>query len=87
MKQCNSCGEEINPKRLKLVPGTQYCVECVEAGVANDVFRYKSTQVVDDYGNFHTGVVKDSKQWKSLNDDNFGIVESLKRVPGDLTSR
>lgn len=28
--ECDSCGEEINPKRLDAVPWAQYCIECQE---------------------------------------------------------
>ncbi len=87
MRNCNSCGEEINPKRLKLVPHTTHCVACIEAGAVDDVFTYRSAPVVDEYGNFHTAIVKDQKQWQSLNDNDVTAVELLKRVPGDHAQR
>lgn len=32
MKKCMSCGEEIHPKRLEILPSTQTCVTCSTTG-------------------------------------------------------
>jgi hypothetical protein len=32
MKVCVSCGEEIHPKRLEILPNTQQCVTCSTTG-------------------------------------------------------
>ena len=66
-RECEECGEQINPKRLKLVPNATCCVACINEGKAKDVFTYRSIQAVDDYGNFHTNLIKDPKVWKQIN--------------------
>ena len=30
--ECQGCGEEINPKRLEIIPNTKYCVNCSDVG-------------------------------------------------------
>lgn len=32
MKKCNSCGEEIHPKRLEILPSATQCVKCSTTG-------------------------------------------------------
>ena len=32
MKKCITCGEDIHPKRLEILPGTAKCVECSTQG-------------------------------------------------------
>ena len=32
MKKCTSCGEEIHPKRLEILPNTTQCVKCSTTG-------------------------------------------------------
>jgi hypothetical protein len=32
MKKCVSCGEEIHPKRLEILPNTTQCVKCSTTG-------------------------------------------------------
>lgn len=32
IKQCLGCGNEINPKRLEILPNTKYCVNCSDSG-------------------------------------------------------
>lgn len=29
-KKCKDCGNTISPGRLKAIPGTKYCVKCVD---------------------------------------------------------
>lgn len=38
MKYCTDCGEEINPKRLKIHPNTKICVYCQEEKEAKGQF-------------------------------------------------
>jgi hypothetical protein len=32
IRQCAGCGEMINPKRLEILPKTQFCVKCSDSG-------------------------------------------------------
>jgi hypothetical protein len=31
-RECKGCGEMINPKRLEILPKTQFCVSCSDSG-------------------------------------------------------
>jgi hypothetical protein len=57
---CTNCNEPINPKRLKLVPETKYCTECLST---SDVFKWRMKTV----GFFaEPTIAKTSKEWDSL---------------------
>jgi RNA polymerase-binding transcription factor DksA len=32
IRQCAGCSEMINPKRLEILPKTQFCVKCSDSG-------------------------------------------------------
>jgi DnaK suppressor protein len=42
--ECLHCEEEINPKRLKVVPWTPYCIKCQEAA---DRHEFEAVEAVD----------------------------------------
>ena len=41
-RQCISCGEEINAKRLEAVPWTRHCIECQEK-LEKGILEHSST--------------------------------------------
>ncbi len=84
-KQCLECGDDIDPRRLKIVPSTMHCVQCIEAGASEDVFAYKAAPIQDEYGNFHTAIVKDKKVWSLLHEDTSPVLDLIKKIPGDVS--
>ena len=55
--KCACCGHEIPEKRLRLVPDTKYCTDCLE--VNGDVFRYKGIRSTATESGKHFGGVED----------------------------
>lgn len=62
-KLCVACDEPIPKGRLKAVPGAQACVPCIEAGLVDDVFKYKSATSQDEMGNFYVNVITEKRDW------------------------
>lgn len=52
LKKCKNCGETIPPKRLKIVPDTKYCLDCLEQLEADG----KGTKRITGY--FHVEIEK-----------------------------
>lgn len=51
IKNCISCGEEIHPKRLEILPNTKVCVKCSNTGLKRGINVLKGNVEKDDTWN------------------------------------
>ncbi len=51
IKNCISCGEEIHPKRLEIIPNTKVCVKCSNTSIKKGINVLKGNIEKDDTWN------------------------------------